>query len=78
MKPILLVALAATALFAACGISDKEKAAIQQAQQAHDDSIRTAQITEVKHAELRQIGRTASFLVATFISFRHGPRNQDR
>ncbi len=65
MKPILLVALAATALFAACGISDKEKAAIQQAQQAHDDSIRTAQITEVKNADAERTALNDSLSVYT-------------
>jgi predicted dienelactone hydrolase len=56
MKPILGFALPAIVLLAtACGISDKEKTAIQQAQQAHDDSIRTAQITEVKNADAEKV-----------------------
>jgi major membrane immunogen (membrane-anchored lipoprotein) len=55
MKPILLVALSAVALLVACGISDKEKVAIQQAQQAHDDSVRTAQISQVKQADAEKV-----------------------
>ena len=48
MKPIILMALAATMTLAACGISEKEKTALLQAQQAKDDSTRLAQIQQVK------------------------------
>jgi hypothetical protein len=49
MKPILLLAFAATILLAtSCGLGDKEKTAILQAQQAKDDSLRVAQIKQVK------------------------------
>jgi hypothetical protein len=50
MKPVIVFAFAATILFtAACGLSTKEKIAIQQAQQAKDDSIRLAQINQVQY-----------------------------
>ena len=49
MKPILLFAFSATILLAtSCGLRDKEKTAILQAQQAKDDSLRVAQIKQVK------------------------------
>jgi hypothetical protein len=52
MKPMILVALSATILLTtSCGISDKEKTALLQAQQAKDDSIRVAQIKQVKDEE---------------------------
>jgi hypothetical protein len=52
MKLTILTALSATILLAtSCGISDKEKTALLQAQQAKDDSIRVAQIKQVKDEE---------------------------
>lgn len=48
MKPIILLALAATIMLASCGISEKEKTVLLQAQQAKDDSTRLAQIQQVK------------------------------
>jgi hypothetical protein len=52
MKPIILAALSATILLASsCGLSDKEKTALLQAQQAKDDSLRVAEIKQVKDEE---------------------------
>jgi hypothetical protein len=52
MKPIILMALATTMMLAtSCGVSEKEKTALLQAQQAKDDSIRLAQIQQVKEEE---------------------------
>jgi hypothetical protein len=52
MKSITLAALSAALLFAtSCGLSEKDKTALIQAQQAKDDSIRVAQIKQVKDAE---------------------------
>lgn len=52
MKPMMLLAFSAiTILATSCGISDKEKTALLQAQQAKDDSIRVAQIKQVKDEE---------------------------
>jgi hypothetical protein len=49
MKPIFLLALSTTILLAtSCGLRDKEKTAILQAQQAKDDSLRVAEIKQVK------------------------------
>jgi hypothetical protein len=49
MKPIITVALsAATMLAAACGLNEKEKISLVQTQQAQDDSIRVAEINQVK------------------------------
>ena len=49
MKPMILAILSATMLLAAsCGLSEKDKIALLQAQQAKDDSIRVAQIKQVK------------------------------
>jgi hypothetical protein len=46
---VILVVLSATILLAtSCGLSEKEKTALLQAQQAKDDSIRTAEIKQVK------------------------------
>lgn len=46
---MMLVVLSATILFAtSCGLSEKEKTELLQAQQAKDDSIRTAEIKQVK------------------------------
>ena len=49
MKPTILLALPVTIILAtSCGLSQKEKVAILQAQRAKDDSIRLAQIKQVK------------------------------
>jgi len=49
MKPFFPLAFSATILLAtSCGLRDKEKTAILQAQQAKDDSLRVAQIKQVK------------------------------
>lgn len=48
MKPIILMTLAATVMLASCGISEKDKTALLQAQQAKDDSTRLVQIQQVK------------------------------
>jgi hypothetical protein len=53
MKSMILLAISATLfLVTSCGISDKEKTALLQAQQAKDDSIRVAQIKQVKDDEV--------------------------
>jgi hypothetical protein len=52
MKPIMLAALSAVLLsVTSCGLSEKEKTALLQAQQAKDDSIRVSQIKQVKDEE---------------------------
>ncbi len=52
MKPIFLAGLSAILFLAAsCGLSNKEKTSLLQAQQAKDDSIRVAQIKQVKDEE---------------------------
>ncbi len=49
MKPITLAALSAVLVLAtSCGLSEKDKTTLLQAQQAKDDSIRVAQIKQVK------------------------------
>jgi hypothetical protein len=55
MKPMLIVALSATTLFAtSCGLSEREKTALLQTQQVKDDSIRVARIKQVKDAEAQK------------------------
>jgi hypothetical protein len=55
MKPIILTALSAILFLASsCGLTDKEKTAFLQAQQAKDDSIRIAQIKQVKEEEFQK------------------------
>ena len=55
MKPTIIFALLATIILAtSCGLSEKEKVAILQAQQAKDDSIRVAQIKQVKDEDAQR------------------------
>jgi hypothetical protein len=49
MKPLFVITLSVMAVFAtSCGLSEKEKTEILQAQQTKDDSIRVAEIQKVK------------------------------
>ena len=62
MKPILLliVVLATSLLATNCNLREKEKAALLQAQQAKDDSIRQAEVSQVKQTEARKSSLTDS------------------
>lgn len=52
MKKILFLALPAILMLAAsCGLSEKEKIALLQAQKAHDESLSLAKIQQVKDEE---------------------------
>jgi hypothetical protein len=52
MKPNAILALSlAIILNSSCGLNEKEKAAILKAQQAKDDSIRVAQVQQIKNEE---------------------------
>lgn len=55
MKSMILAALSATLILCtSCGLTEKEKIALLQAQQAKDDSIRIAQINQVKNQEAQK------------------------
>ncbi|HEX3934269.1 MAG TPA: hypothetical protein VHW43_06290, partial [Puia sp.] len=55
MKPTIIFPFLATILLAtSCGLSQKEKIDLLQAQQAKDDSIRVAQIKQVKDDEAQR------------------------
>jgi hypothetical protein len=55
MKPTIIFALLATIILStSCGLSEKEKVALLQAQQAKDDSIRAAQIKQVKDEDAQR------------------------
>lgn len=63
MKPAIFLAVAATLLVtASCGLSNKEKLAIEEAQRANDDSIRLAEIKQARYEDsLRTAWRDSLF-----------------
>lgn len=67
MKPLIsLVSVAAVFLIVSCGLSQNEKTSLLKTQQAKDDSIRVAQIDQVKKTDVLKsaLGDSLAFYTA--------------